>query len=149
VRSNPLHFLGESRGGQRWKCPLWEDLQSLDQLIESNGFICGDKIKRHNRKFYNRRAVLCGDPIEANYYNPNTGTKGGRIVSRRTSVQYAILMMTSCLERHRFQSTEGVIVRVWRLWKNIEQAQKQRKRNKKKQSKEALNSDHMKAPRRS
>eukprot|EP00957_Ditylum_brightwellii_P119654 9129238-Ditylum_brightwellii.AAC.1 len=63
-------------GGSSEDVPSVEDLQNLDQLIKSNGFICGTKIKRCNRKVYNQQAVICGDPIEANYYNPNTGTKG-------------------------------------------------------------------------
>ncbi len=31
-------------------------------------------------KFYSRQAVLCGHPIEAEYYSPATSTKGGRII---------------------------------------------------------------------
>ena len=60
--------------------PTEEDLHKLNQSIEAaNGYVCGDNIAE-GRKFYSRRAMRCGMPIESQYYNPKTGTKGGRIV---------------------------------------------------------------------
>ncbi len=55
-----------------------EDLQAWNNA----NFVCGDKIRRHNQHFYNRRSVRCGGVIEANYYNLNTGTNGGRIFTK-------------------------------------------------------------------
>eukprot|EP00984_Skeletonema_dohrnii_P034313 scaffold33526_cov153-Skeletonema_dohrnii-CCMP3373.AAC.4 len=31
-------------------------------------------------KFYSKRAMRCGNYVESQYYNPKSGTKGGRIV---------------------------------------------------------------------
>jgi len=133
-------------------------------LIERDGFICGGKIKRHNKKFYNRRAVLCGDPIEANYYNPNTGTKGGRIVTEDICAICYInddIVSTNEMIANRNLGGKtplpicrgcydaGVEIPFSGARKNIQQAQKQRKRSKKRQSKEAVNSGRKKAPRRS
>ena len=35
------------------------------------------------RKFYNKRAVRCGEPIEAHFYDPNSGGRGGRLLASR------------------------------------------------------------------
>ncbi len=45
------------------------------------GYTCGSKVKGCGGLFYTRRALICGKPIEPAYYNPSTGTKGGRIVT--------------------------------------------------------------------
>ena len=62
--------------------PSEQDLKDLEQSLENNGYICGNKIKGGNGKFYAKRAIFCGYPIESIYYNPDTGTKGGRIVTK-------------------------------------------------------------------
>mmetsp|Transcript_38199 Transcript_38199/g.62502 ORF Transcript_38199/g.62502 Transcript_38199/m.62502 type:complete len:137 (-) Transcript_38199:7-417(-) len=51
----------------------------LHRTLERKGYNCGDKIGVD--KFYARRALMCGHQIESTYYNPNTGTKGGRIIT--------------------------------------------------------------------
>ena len=60
--------------------PTTEELTRLQQSIESNGYVCGDRIKGCGSKFYSKRAMRCGNYIESQYYNPTMGTKGGRIV---------------------------------------------------------------------
>mmetsp|Transcript_14019 Transcript_14019/g.30519 ORF Transcript_14019/g.30519 Transcript_14019/m.30519 type:complete len:236 (-) Transcript_14019:86-793(-) len=60
--------------------PTVKDLEKLKSSLERNGYNCGDKITVG--KFYAHRALMCGHPIEPYYHNPNTGTKGGRIVTK-------------------------------------------------------------------
>ena len=60
--------------------PTSGELESVELKLERDGFVCGMDIK--GGKFYSRRALLCGHPIESEYYNPATGTKGGRIVTK-------------------------------------------------------------------
>ncbi|KAK1735045.1 hypothetical protein QTG54_014111 [Skeletonema marinoi] len=42
--------------------------------------VCADKIKGCGSKFYSKQAMMCGNYIESQYYNPKTGTKDGKIV---------------------------------------------------------------------
>ena len=60
--------------------PKKEELKRLQLSIENYGYICGNKIKGCGSKFYSKRAMRCGNCIESQYYNPKSGTKGGRIV---------------------------------------------------------------------
>ena len=70
------HKVGVNNG------PTETELVNLERSIETDGYCCGDKLKKTGGKlFYSRRAIRCGQPIEAAYYNPTTGTKGGRIVT--------------------------------------------------------------------
>lgn len=69
------HMVGSSRG------PSTEKLDELKRWLESNGYVCGDKVKSFGRNFYGQRALVCGTPIEYQYYNPTSGTKGGRIIT--------------------------------------------------------------------
>ena len=59
--------------------PTPKALKDLERSLERKGYNCGDIIGVD--KFYARRALMCGHQIESTYYNPNTGTKGGRIVT--------------------------------------------------------------------
>ena len=68
--------------------PTSKDLEDLEQRLERDGYTCGMDIK--GGKLYCRRAVLCGHPIESEYYNPATGTKGGRIVTKYICAIYHI-----------------------------------------------------------
>ena len=61
--------------------PTEEDMANFEQWKESTGYICECEIKGQDL-LYSRRAQLCGQSIEANYYNPPTGTKGGRIITK-------------------------------------------------------------------
>ena len=45
--------------------PSEQDLKDLEQSLENNGYICGNKIKGGNGKFYAKRAIFCGYPIES------------------------------------------------------------------------------------
>ena len=56
-------------------------LEKLQRSLETGAYTCGSKLKGRGQFFYSRRALKCGMPIEASYYNPSTGTKGGRIVT--------------------------------------------------------------------
>jgi hypothetical protein len=38
------------------------------------------------KSFYSRRAVRCGEPIEAHFYEPNAGERGGRHVTSTSLV---------------------------------------------------------------
>ncbi len=55
--------------------------QQLEQLLGrmENGYYCGYKIDENG--FYYRRALWCGDFVESQYYMPNVGTKGDRILT--------------------------------------------------------------------
>eukprot|EP00957_Ditylum_brightwellii_P117971 8998146-Ditylum_brightwellii.AAC.1 len=154
-------FSVKALGGSDEDAPSAEHLQSLDQLIKNNGFICGNKIKRHNKKLFNQQAVLCGDPIEANYYNPNIGTKGGRIIMEDICaicyVNADTISTDEMIANHnlggktplsicRGYYDAGVETPFSGSRKNIQQAQKHRKRSKKRQSNEAVNSGHKKVP---
>ncbi len=57
--------------------PTQEDLEKLEGSLE-RGYICGGEILG-GEYFYSRRALRCMDPIESQYYNPSTRTKGGRM----------------------------------------------------------------------
>jgi len=64
--------------------PTQEDLETLERAIESNGgYLCGDKMSGHDggKLFYRRRAVRCCEPIEAHFYEPKAGERGGRLVT--------------------------------------------------------------------
>ena len=108
--------------------------------------------------------MLCGDPVEVNYYNPNTGTKGGRIITKdicaicyiNADIVSTDEMISNCnlggktpLPIFRGCYDAGVDTPFSDARKNIHQAQKQRKRSKKRQSNETVNSGHKKYPRRS
>jgi len=58
---------------------------SLDRLRSSleEGHVCGRDLKKRFREkgFYIKTSICCGEPIEAQYYNPPTGQKGGRITT--------------------------------------------------------------------
>merc|ERR1712216_866641 len=58
---------------------------SLDRLRASleKGHVCGTDLtaKFREKGFYIRTGICCGEPIEAQYYNPSTGQKGGRITT--------------------------------------------------------------------
>jgi hypothetical protein len=56
--------------------------------------LCGDKMSGHDggKLFYSRRAVRCGEPIEA-FYQPKTGERGGRLVTS-TSLMCATCYVT-------------------------------------------------------
>ncbi len=156
-------FSKNAVGGSGEGVPSEEDLQSLEQDIDRNRFICGDKIKRRNNKFYNRRSVRCGDPIEANYYNPSTGTKGGRIITKDLcAICYVNADIVSPEEIIATRDLSGKTpLPICRgcydeeveplpfsgARKNIQQAKKQKKKYKKRQSNEAVNSGHKKVPR--
>ena len=47
------------------------------------GRVCGRDLKEKLREkgFYIRTGIWCGEPIEAQNYNPSTGQKGGRITT--------------------------------------------------------------------
>ena len=62
--------------------PTEKNLEDLQRSLENNGYACGRKVKGVSKLFYSRRALMCGHPIEPQYYNPSTGTKGGRIVTK-------------------------------------------------------------------
>jgi len=76
--------------------PTQEDLEILARAIESKGYLCGDKMSAHDggRLFYSRRAIRCGEQIEAHYYDPKTGGRGGRLVPSWASVMCAICYVT-------------------------------------------------------
>ena len=57
-------------------------MEKLQQSLEKNAYTCGSKIKGCGEFFYLRRAMKCSSPIEATYYNPSSGTKGGRVVTK-------------------------------------------------------------------
>jgi hypothetical protein len=59
--------------------PTKRELENLEKLLKRDGYICGSAIK--GGKFFARQTLLCCSPIELEYYNPTTGTKGGRIVT--------------------------------------------------------------------
>ena len=58
---------------------------TLDKLRASleKGYVCGTDLtaKIREKSFYIRTGICCGEPIEAQYYNPSTGQKGGRITT--------------------------------------------------------------------
>ena len=58
--------------------PSQVQLTNLERSIE-NGYVCGHKIDTEG--FYARHHLRCGDYVESQYYRPDTGTKGGRIVT--------------------------------------------------------------------
>ena len=60
--------------------PSKNDLKNLESLLEKDVYTCGIEII--GGKFFARQSLLCGSPIESDYYNPQTGTKGGRIVTK-------------------------------------------------------------------
>ena len=60
--------------------PSKKDLERLEILLEKDTYTCGIEMK--GGKFFARQSLLCGSPIEFDYYNPQTGTKGGRIVTK-------------------------------------------------------------------
>ena len=76
--------------------PTQEDLEILERAIESKGYLCGDKMSAHDggRLFYSRRAIRCGEQIEAHYYDPKTGGRGGRLLTSGASVMCAICYVT-------------------------------------------------------
>ena len=51
--------------------PTAADLARLEQWLENTGYVCGCKIEGGGL-LYSKRDLGCGNPIEANYYNPNT-----------------------------------------------------------------------------
>ena len=57
-------------------------MEDLEASLE-NGYICGNSIQDNNNdRLCVRRVSRCGDYIESQYYNPNTGgLKGGRILT--------------------------------------------------------------------
>ena len=71
------HMIGKPGG------PTMEELQTLEREIENIGYICGDKMSGYDggTKCFSRRAIRCGEPIEAHFYDPNTGSRGGRRVT--------------------------------------------------------------------
>ena len=58
---------------------------TLDRLRASleKGYVCGTDptVNIKKKGFYIRTGICCGEPIEAQYYNPSTGQKGGRITT--------------------------------------------------------------------
>ena len=60
--------------------PTSNVLVNLEQRLEHDGYICGMDIK--GGKLHCRREALCGHAIKSEYYNPATGTKGGRIETK-------------------------------------------------------------------
>jgi hypothetical protein len=64
------------------KGPTKNELEDLEASLE-NGYICGNSIQDNNNDWLCvRRVSRCGDYIEYQYYNPNTGgLKGGRILT--------------------------------------------------------------------
>ena len=60
--------------------PTKKEQENLESLLEREGYTCGSEIK--GGKFFARQSLVCGSPIESDYYNPQTGTKGGRIVTK-------------------------------------------------------------------
>eukprot|EP00957_Ditylum_brightwellii_P100884 7688724-Ditylum_brightwellii.AAC.1 len=60
--------------------PTTRELENLESLLERGGYTCGSAIK--GGKFFDRQSLVCGSPIESEYYNPKTGAKVGRIVTQ-------------------------------------------------------------------
>lgn len=60
--------------------PSKKQIEDMEATLE-NGYICGDEIKDGNGLLYARAANRCGTSIESQYYNPNAGLKGGRILT--------------------------------------------------------------------
>ena len=60
--------------------PTKKQLEDTEAALE-NGYVCGDEIKDKSSLLYVRAANRCGSYIESQYYNPNTGLKGGRILT--------------------------------------------------------------------
>jgi len=55
----------------------------FERLVRNleNGYICGNPINEDGGLFV-KRQIRCGDFIESQYYNPSSGVKGGRIVTK-------------------------------------------------------------------
>ena len=66
------HSIGSTNG------PSQLQLTNLERSLE-NGYVCGHKIDTD--RFYAMHHLRCGDYVESQYYMPDTGTKGGRIVT--------------------------------------------------------------------
>ncbi len=64
--------------------------------MERIGYICGDKMSNYDggENFFSRRAIRCGEPIEAHFYDPKTGNRGGRRVTSTNRVMCAICYVT-------------------------------------------------------
>ena len=58
--------------------PSRDQINELNRWVEG-GYVCGNKVR--DAPFYARRKLICGDYIEPQYYNPNAGKRGGRIVT--------------------------------------------------------------------
>ena len=56
----------------------------------------GDKLRAFDggSKFYSRRAIRCGEPIEAHFYDPKTGDRGGRLITSTAGVMCATCYVT-------------------------------------------------------
>ena len=80
------NMVGKSGG------PTKEELKTLERAIEKNGYLCVAKMSGHDggKSFYSRRAIRCGEPIEAHFYDPKSGERGGRLVTSTS------LMCTTC-----------------------------------------------------
>ena len=63
--------------------PTQEELETLERAMENIGYLCGDKMSNYDggEKFFSRRAIRCGESIEAHFYDPKTGGRGGRRTS--------------------------------------------------------------------
>ena len=71
------NMVGKSGG------PTKEELETLERAIEKNGYLCGDKMSGQDvgKSFYSRGAIRCCEPIEAHFYDPKSGERGGRLVT--------------------------------------------------------------------
>lgn len=142
--------------------PSEAQFEDLQRMLENEGYTCGNRIKGCGKKFYSRRAIRCGDPIESYYYNPNTGTKGGRIVTKNIcAVCYVdddliapnqikqlrdvggktpLMMCKACVD-------SGIDVPCSNARKNVKQAKQQKKASKRKKMSKAVKSGRRKARR--
>mmetsp|Transcript_10352 Transcript_10352/g.17590 ORF Transcript_10352/g.17590 Transcript_10352/m.17590 type:complete len:132 (-) Transcript_10352:193-588(-) len=89
---NPLSFLPLGKGSG----PTQEDLEILERAIDSTGYLCGDKMSAHDggKHFHSRRAIRCGEQIEAHFYDPKTGGRGGGLVASGASVMCVTCYVT-------------------------------------------------------
>ena len=84
------NMLGKSGG------PAQEELETLEREIDKVGYLCGDKLRAFDggSKFYSRRAIQCGEPIESHFYDPKTGDRGGRLITLAAGVMCATCYVT-------------------------------------------------------
>jgi hypothetical protein len=93
------NMVGKSGG------PTTEDLETLERAIEKNGYLCGDKMSGHDggKSFYSRRAIRCCEPIEAHFYDPKSGQRGGRLVTSAAG-----FMCATCYETDNIVSKDEI-----------------------------------------